>query len=87
MGASGKSIITRFVLHYMLWVGIANVVAWPLSWMFMRNWLDNFAYRTEMGIPVFVFAALIRAFVSVLTVAWHAWNTSRTDPVLALKCE
>ena len=87
MGASGKSIITRFVLHYMLWVGIANVVAWPLSWMFMRNWLDNFAFRTEMRIPVFVFAALISAFVSLLTVAWHAWNTSRTDPVLALKCE
>jgi ABC-type antimicrobial peptide transport system permease subunit len=87
MGASGKSIITRFVLHYMLWVGIANVVAWPLSWMFMRNWLDNFAYRTEIRIPVFVFAALISVFVSVITVAWHAWNTSRTDPVLALKCE
>jgi ABC-type antimicrobial peptide transport system permease subunit len=87
MGASGKSIITQFVLNYIKWVGIANLVAWPLSWLFMRNWLNNFAFRTELHIQVFVYAALISAVVSVLTVAWHAWNTSRTDPVLALKCE
>lgn len=87
MGASGSSIIIRFVLNYIKWVAIANLVAWPLSWLFMRNWLNNFAFRTEVRLQVFVFAALISAIVSVLTVAWHAWNTSRTDPVLALKCE
>jgi putative ABC transport system permease protein len=87
VGASGRSIIRQFVLNYMKWVGIANLVAWPLSWLFMRNWLNNFAFRTEVQWQVFIFAALISAFVSVLTVAWHAWNTSRTDPVLALKCE
>jgi len=87
MGASGSSIITQFVLTYVKWVGLANLVAWPLSWMFMRNWLNNFAFRTGVQMQVFVFAALISVFVSVLTVAWHAWNTSRTDPVLSLKCE
>jgi putative ABC transport system permease protein len=87
MGASGSSIITRFVLSYIKWVGVANLIAWPLAWLLMKNWLNNFAFRTELSIQVFVFAALISAFVSVLTVAWHAWNTSRTNPVLALKCE
>jgi len=87
MGASGNSIITQFVLNYIKWVGIANLVAWPVTWLLMRNWLDNFAFRTEVQWQVFIIAALISAFVSVLTVAWHAWNTSRTDPVLALKCE
>jgi putative ABC transport system permease protein len=87
MGASGNSIVTQFVLNYIKWVGIANLVAWPVSWLFMRNWLHNFAFRTDLGIQVFIYAALISAAVSVLTVAWHAWNTSRTDPVLALKCE
>jgi ABC-type antimicrobial peptide transport system permease subunit len=87
MGASGKAIITQFVLNYIKWVGIANLVAWPVSWLFMRKWLNNFAFRTDVSIQVFIYAALISAAVSVLTVAWHAWNTSRTDPVLALKCE
>jgi ABC-type antimicrobial peptide transport system permease subunit len=87
MGASGNSIITQFVLNYIKWVGIANLMAWPLAWIFMRNWLHNFAFRTEIRLQVFVYAALISAVVSALTVAWHAWNTSRTDPVLALKCE
>jgi putative ABC transport system permease protein len=87
MGASGNSIITQFVLNYIKWVGIANLMAWPLAWIFMRNWLHKFAFRTEIRLEVFVYAALISAVVSVLTVAWHAWNTSRTNPVLALKCE
>lgn len=87
LGASGTSIINRFVMNYIKWVGIANLVAWPISWLFMRKWLNNFAFRTDVHVQVFLYAALISAAVSVLTVAWHAWNTSRTDPVLALKCE
>jgi putative ABC transport system permease protein len=87
MGASGYSIIARFVLMYIKWVAIANMVAWPLSWLFLRDWLNNFAFRTEVRLQVFVFAALISTLVSVLTIAWHAWSTSRTDPVHTLKCE
>jgi ABC-type antimicrobial peptide transport system permease subunit len=87
MGASGNSIITQFVLNYLKWVGLANLVAWPITWILIKNWLDNFAYRSELHIQVFIYAALISAFVSVITVAWHAWNTSQTNPVKALKYE
>lgn len=87
MGASEQSILIRFVFIYLRWVAIANLLAWPIAWLFIRNWLDNFAFRMEIQLQVFIYAALISALVSVLTVTWHARNTSRTDPVLALKCE
>lgn len=87
MGATGNSIIFQFVLDYIKWVGIANLVAWPISWILMKNWLNNFAFRSGIPFQVFIYAALISAFVSIITVAWHAWNTSQTNPVLALKCE
>jgi ABC-type antimicrobial peptide transport system permease subunit len=87
MGASGSSIYSSFVLAYFKWVVVANAFAWPLAWLLLRNWLSNFAYRTTLNLSIFVAAALISALISVLTIAWHAWNTSRTNPVIALKCE
>ena len=87
MGASGSSIIKQFVLNYLKWVGLANVVAWPIAGILIKNWLNNFAFRTELPVHAFIYAVLISAIVSVITVAWHAWNTSQTNPVKALKYE
>lgn len=87
MGASVRSVILRFVLLYLKWVVIANVIAWPVSWWLMRNWLNNFAYRTQLSLKAFLLAGFITLLISVLTIAWHAWNVARTDPVHALKCE
>jgi putative ABC transport system permease protein len=87
MGASGSTIVTQFVWNYVKWVSLANVVAWPIAWMLIRNWLNNFAFRSGLSLLVFIFAALITAFVTLLTVSWHAWNTSRANPVKALQYE
>ena len=87
MGASGRSVILRFVFIYLKWVMLANVIAWPLSWLLMGNWLTNFAYRTQLNVGVFLWATLMSTLISILTVGWHAWNASRVNPVLVLKCE
>ncbi len=87
MGASSRSVITGFILQYMKWVAVANAIAWPLCWLFMKNWLGNFAYRTEQGCGIYILAAVISMLISVGTIAWHAWSTARTNPVKALQCE
>jgi putative ABC transport system permease protein len=87
MGASGRSVFLRFVLIYLKWVLLANVIAWPLSWMLMRNWLTNFAYRTQLDMRVFIWSTLMSLFIAVLTVGWHAWNAANVNPVRVLKCE
>ncbi len=87
LGATSRSVVQYFVLIYLKWVLVANAIAWPLSWLLMRNWLNHFAYRTQQGIAVFLLATLISILISVVTIAWHAWNSARTNPVVALKCE
>jgi putative ABC transport system permease protein len=87
MGASTGSLVRYFVLDYMKWVLIANAVAWPVSWLLMHRWLENFAYRASLSPAIFVLAVLISAGIAMLTIAWHAFSSSRTNPANVLKWE
>jgi len=87
MGASDNTVIRFFVLGYVKWVLLANAIAWPLSWLLMKNWLNNFAYRTSQSPGAYLLATLISLLIAVLTIAWHAWKTSRVNPVEVLKTE
>jgi len=52
-----------------------------------RNWLDQFAYRIDIGIWMFALAALLSFLVAGSTVSWHAVRASLTDPVQSLRYE
>ena len=66
---------------------IASVLALPLGYFIAGNWLENFAYRTTVGILVFVLAVLIAIIVTLLTISYQAWQTARMNPVESLKYE
>jgi putative ABC transport system permease protein len=53
----------------------------------MQRWLADFAYRTEVGVSVFVLAGLIALGVALLTVSTQAYRAAATDPVKALRTE
>jgi len=86
-GASSKSVIIRFVTIYLRWVLLANLVAWPIAFILMKKWLENFAYQASISIWIFILAAVISIIISVMTISWHAWNISRTNPVNSLRYE
>ena len=86
-GASSQSVIYRFVIIYLRWVGLANLIAWPIAWILMNKWLENFAYKATVSIWIFVVAAIGAGIISVLTISWHAWNISTTNPVNSLRYE
>ncbi|KPL16190.1 MAG: hypothetical protein AMS26_05380 [Bacteroides sp. SM23_62] len=86
-GASSSSIIYRFVAIYMKWVLLANLIAWPIAWILMKKWLENFAYQVSISMWIFVMAAIGSVIISVLTISWHAWNVSNTNPVNSLRYE
>jgi putative ABC transport system permease protein len=87
LGSSSGSVILRFVVIYLKWVIMAILIAWPLAWLVMNGWLDNFAYHGGLSIWTFLLAALAGVMVSVLTISWHAWNISNTNPVNSLRYE
>jgi putative ABC transport system permease protein len=66
---------------------ISNIVAWPLAYIGMRQWLQDFAYRIRIKPDLFVLAGLVAMIVALFTVAFHAVRAARTNPVDSLKYE
>jgi len=86
-GASSRSVIYRFVTIYLRWVLLANVLAWPLAFILMKKWLENFAYQATISLWIFILAAVLSIIISLITISWHAWNISNTNPVNSLRYE
>ena len=87
LGATVSSLVTLVSREFVLVVLIAAVVSSPIAWILTRGWLDNFAYRTELGVGIFVLAGFVAMVIAQLTVAYHAFRAAQTDPVLALRDE
>lgn len=87
LGASVSSVLLLVSKEFMLMVAIAAVIAAPVAWSVMDGWLNRFAYRTELGIGVFVLGALLTMVIAQATVTYHALRAARTDPVKALRYE
>jgi putative ABC transport system permease protein len=68
-------------------VVIANLVAWPVAWWVMRDWLNGFDARIALTPGPFVLAGLIALAIAVGTVAGHAVKVARANPIHALRYE
>ncbi len=87
LGASVSTITSMLLRTFLIWIGIANLIAWPLAWYTMNRWLQNFAYHIEFEFWIFGIAAIASLLVGSLTVAWHAVRSAMTDPVEAIRYE
>lgn len=87
MGANIGSILFLLSKEFAKWVIIANVIAWPLAYYVMDNWLQNFVYRIDLGWWVFVVSGITALVISILTVSTQALKAAMTDPVKSLRYE
>ena len=87
MGATQNQILTLFLVQFSRWVIISNVIAWPLSFLVMRNWLQNFTYRIEFPFWTFIISLLLSLTIAVLTVSWQALKASRMNPAASVRAE
>jgi putative ABC transport system permease protein len=87
LGASVTGLVALTARDNLKWVAAAHLVAWPVAWLVMRGWLDDFAYRTRIGPPVFVLSAVLTVMVALLTVIYQAVKAAFTDPVTSLRHE
>jgi len=69
------------------WVSIAIVIAGPLSWYLVSDWLNSFAFRTSLSWWIFALAGLIAIFISLTTVSWQSLLTAKRNPVESLRYE
>lgn len=87
LGSSSSGIIMMLSREFIKWVMIANVIAWPVAYFVMSQWLQNFAYRTSIGLWIFILSALLSLVLAVLTVSFQAFKTGTANPVDSLRYE
>jgi putative ABC transport system permease protein len=87
LGARTRDIVRLLVWQFSRPVLIANLIAWPLAWWVMRDWLNGFDTRIALTPVPFVLAGGLALAIAVATIATHAIRVARTSPVRALRYE
>ena len=86
-GAHSDRIVRMFCREYLVWVGIAFVVACPLGYVLMSRWLSEFAYQTPISWWLFLLAGVLIATITLLTVIGQTWHKASQNPVESLRYE
>lgn len=87
LGASALNIVMLMSREFTKWVLLANIIAWPISYFIMKNWLQGFAYRIDIGIGIFVFSAVLALIIALVTISYQAFKVAWANPVNALQYE
>jgi putative ABC transport system permease protein len=87
IGASVRSITIMLTKDFLQLVLIAVLIASPLAWYLMTQWLNGFAYRIDIGLVVFVIAIASVTLITVLTVGFQAIKAALVNPVKSLRSE
>lgn len=87
LGASVNQIIGMLSKEFLKLVLIASLMAFPIAWWAMNQWLKSFAYRVDISWWIFAIAALAALIIALLTVSWQAVKAALANPVKSLRSE
>jgi putative ABC transport system permease protein len=87
LGADLPGITLLLSKDFIKWVLIANVIAIPAAYYAISKWMENFAYKTEIGFEIFIFSGLIALLIALLTVGFKAIKAAAANPIDSLRYE
>lgn len=87
LGASVSGIILLLSREFARWVLVANLIAWPIGYFLVRDWLQNFAYRARITPDIFVLSAVFALTIAVATVSLQTRRAAQANPVESLRYE
>jgi len=87
LGATTGSIVGLLSKDFLKLVAVAAIIAFPVAWYAMHNWLQDFAYRISMPWWIFVLAGIIAAAVALATISFQAIKAALSNPVKSLRTE
>ncbi len=87
LGATIANIVSLLSKYFIKWVLLANLIAWPIAWYFMNQWLSNFAFHIRLGIEVFLLAGAITFFLAAFTAGFQSLKVALNNPIESLKYE
>jgi putative ABC transport system permease protein len=86
-GANEVIILNLIARDFLLLVSIGIVIAVPVSYYFMSNWLKNYVYHTNIGVPLIIIAALLTILITFITISYKAYQAAVMNPANSLKTE
>jgi len=87
LGASASRVAVMLCRDFVRLVILANIIAWPAAYYAMSRWLQNFAYRINIGLIPFILSAVLAFFVALVTIFFHSLKAALANPVEALRYE
>jgi len=87
LGASVPGVIFLLTKELTKWVLIANIIAWPIAYYVMHNWLKDFAYRISVNLWIFILAGGIVLLIAFITVSLQAIKAATANPVESIRYE
>jgi putative ABC transport system permease protein len=86
-GANENTILGLISKDFLILVSIGIVIAVPVAYYFMNRWLENYVYRTKIGVPLLLTAALLTILITFLTISYKSYQAAIMNPARALKAE
>ena len=87
LGATVTNIVAMLSKEFLILIAAANVIAWPVSYYLMNKWLEDFAYKTEIGIGVFLISGLAVLVIALITISFQAVKAAISNPVNSIRYE
>ena len=87
LGATSVSIVYLFSKEFLVLVGIAFLIASPIAWFFMNNWLQDYVYRINVSWWIFAAGGILSIFIALFTVSSKALQAAWANPVKSLRAE
>jgi putative ABC transport system permease protein len=87
LGASVPGVVVLLSKDFLKLIVVANIIAWPLAYFGMNKWLQNFAYKSGIGIWVFLYTGILAVGIALVTVSYQSIKAALLNPVDAIKYE
>ena len=87
LGASVQGVAGLLSKDFLVLVGIACIVSFPVAWLVMNNWLQSYSYRIEISWLIFIVAGVLAILIALLTVSFQAIKAAIANPVKSLRTE
>ena len=86
-GSTNQGILIQLVRTFLMYVLIAFIIATPIVYYFMGDWLAAYSYRIDLSAWIFLVVGFFSALVSFVVVVFQSWRASNSNPVKNLKSE
>ncbi len=86
-GANESTILQLIAKDFLILVTAGIIIAIPIAWYLMSDWLQNYVYRTNIGVPLIIMASLLTIAITFITISYKAYQAAVMNPAKSLKTE